>query len=360
MKKMIFILLNFFFNKMSELGIPYTTVTPLAQVHEALATQGFAIIDEYRLSDEICAECKEEVWTALESLIVGPEDKKIRRDDVSTYKNYFSLGQLHSMMLQYFGFGMMPSAWKLRELAAPIFARIWDVQPNQLISSIDALSFHIAPENFEPPRGQYKGRNWWHTDQSLLIQQGKCLQGLYNLEECGPNDGCLSVLEGSHRYHGELRGRYHVGEDDANFKENWYLINDQEKQFFAEKGCRWRFVCPPKGAFVVWDSRTIHMGTEPRIPRSEPRDRLVYYICMLPRMAKKVGGYECVGIRDRDVVKKVGAFEGQRTTTHWPYPVKLFPRRPRFFSQEVVINPELIPRMRMEDMTPLQKKLLGM
>jgi len=345
---------------MAELGIPYSELTPLDQIHEKLAEQGFAIVQDYRLSDEICTECKNEVWTALETIISGPEEKRIVRDNPATYKNYFQLGQLHSMMLQYFGFAQLPSAWRLRELAAPIYARIWDVQPSQLISSMDALSFHIAPEKLNPMRGHFKGNTWWHTDQSLLIPENKCIQGFYNLEECGPNDGCLSVLEKSNLYHHELKGKFHLNGDNKELKDNWYLINDQEKAFFAEKGCRWRFVCPPKGCFVVWDSKTIHMGTEPRCPRTEPRDRLVYYICMMPRMAKSYRGYTCSGIKPRDIEKKVNAVNEQRTTTHWPYPVKLFPKKPRFFAQDITINSAGIPRMQIENMTEMQKRLLGL
>jgi len=340
-------------------GIPYTEVTPIEQVHDKLANQGFAIIDEYRLTEEICKECKDEVWRALEELIVSPLDKKIKRDDVSTYKNYFQLGQLHSMMLQYFGFAQLPSAWKLRELAAPIFARIWDVNPNQLITSLDAISFHIASEKFDPPRGQFKGRTWWHTDQTLLDSSNVCVQGFYNLEECGPNDGCLSVLENSNKYHGDLLGRFHAAQDKKELNDNWYLISEQEQAYYLEKGCRWRFVCPPRGCFVVWDSKTIHMGTEPRLPRKSVRDRLVYYICMMPRMAKTYKGYTFKGIKQKDVDKKVEAITSQRTTTHWPYPVKLFPKKPRFFSQEIVIDSARIPRMTMESMTPLMKNLIG-
>lgn len=345
---------------MATIGIPYTEVTPLAQIHQKLAEQGFAIVDEYRLSEEICTECKNEVWTALENLITSPADKKILRSDPNTYKNYFQLGQLHSMMLQYFGFAQIPSAWKLRELAAPIYAHIWDVNPNQLITSLDAISFHIKPEIFSPPRGQFKGRTWWHTDQSLLDSGNNCIQGFYNVEECGPNDGCLSVLERSNQYHHELIGKFHKGADPKEFKENWYLINDQEQQFFREKGCQWRLVCPPKGCFVVWDSKTIHMGTEPRLPREAERDRLVYYICMMPRMAKTYRGYNCKGIKPKDVDKKLEAISTQRTTTHWPYPVKLFPKKPRFFSQEITIDSTRIPRMTVDNMTPLMKNLIGL
>ena len=71
-------------------------------------------------------------------------------------------------------------------------------------------------------------------------------------------------------------------------------------------------------------------------------------------------GYSCSGIKQKDIEKKVNAFSQQRTTTHWPYPVKLFPKKPRFFSQEITLNPGLIPKMRMEDMSPIQRNLLGL
>lgn len=343
---------------MTDIGIPYSEVTPLSQLHQKLSEQGFAIVDEHRLSDEICQECKNEVWTALENLIVSPEDKKIKREDPTTYKNYFLLGQLHSMMLQFFGFSQLPSAWKLRELAAPIFASIWNVNPNQLITSLDAISFHIAPEN--GIRGEFKGRTWWHTDQKILNSSNVCIQGFYNLEECGPNDGCLSVLEKSNLYHKDLLGRFHLNQDEKELKENWYLISDEEKAYYAEKGCRWRFVCPPKGCFVVWDSKTIHMGTEPRLPREIPRDRLVYYICMMPKSPCSYKGYNFTGIKPKDVDKKIEAIQNQRTTTHWPYPLKLFAKKPRFFSQEISIDPSRIPRMSITNMTPLMKNLIGL
>lgn len=341
-------------------GIPYTEITPLAQVHQKLAEQGFAIIDEHRLPENICEQYKNEVWEALEAIIANPAEKRIRKNDVSSYRNYFSLGQLHSMMLQYFGFAQMPCVWDARERAAPIFAHLWGVSESDLITSMDAISFNIAPENFTPRRGHFRGNTWWHTDQTILKNEDYCIQGFYNCCETGENDGCLSVLEGSHIYHTELRNQFHAATPDKELRNNWYKLSAEEVAFYEqEKECQWRFVCPPKGCFVVWNSKTIHMGTEPRLPREDARDRLVMYVCMLPRMAKTHNGFSCTGIKPRDLEKRKNAFLDQRTTAHWPYPVKLFPKRPRFYDTNVEINSAGIPRKLYEDMTPLQKRLLG-
>ena len=341
-------------------GIPYTEVTPLAQVHQKLAEQGFAIIDEHRLPEELCDAFKDEVWQALEAIIGGPEEKRIRRDDVNTYKNYFALGQLHSMMLQYFGFAQMPCCWEARQRAAPIFGHLWGVGENDLLTSMDALSFNIAPENFTPKRGYFRGNTWWHTDQAIIKNGDYCIQGFYNCCETGDDDGCLSVLEGSHLYHGELRQRFHAATPDKELRDNWYKLTAEETAFFEqEKGCQWRFVCPPKGCFVVWNSKTIHMGTEPRLPREGARDRLVIYVCMLPKMATNYRGLVCDGVKPRDIDKRRNAFLEQRTTTHWPYPMKLFPKKPRFMDGNIVVNSAGIPRKRFEDMTQLQRSLLG-
>jgi len=341
-------------------GIPYTEVTPLAQVHQKLAEQGFAIIDEHRIPDALCDEFKDQVWTALEAIIVGPEHKKIRRDDITTYRNYFGLGQLHSMMLQYWCFAQMPCCWESRTRSAPIFAHLWDVAETDLLTSMDAISFNIAPENFTPRRGYFRGNTWWHTDQSLNKVGNYCIQGFYNCQETGENDGCLSVLEGSHLYHQELKARFHADTPERQLKDDWYKLSAEETAFFQEeKGCQWRLVFPPKGCFVVWNSKTIHMGAEPRLPRDNPRDRLVIYVCMLPKMEKTHQGFSCTGVKQRDLVKRKDAFLEQRTTTHWPYPMKLFPKKPRFMDREIVINSAGMPRKRYEEMTQLQRSLLG-
>jgi len=79
----------------------------------------------------------------------------------------------------------------------------------------------------------------------------------------------------------------------------------------------------------------------------------------MPKMAKTYKTFTFKGINQKDVDKKIEAIMNQRTTTHWPYPVTLFPKKPRFFSQEIEIDSMRIPRMTLENMTPLMKNLIG-
>ena len=72
---------------------------------------------------------------------------------------------------------------------------------------------------------------------------------------------------------------------------------------------------------VLWDSRTIHCGTEPIKGRDNQKFRNVVYVCMLPRSFTT----------ESNLKKKRKAFEELRMTTHWPHKPKLFPINPRTY-----------------------------
>lgn len=337
-------------------SISYTTVSPLEEVPDLLNEQGFAIIEDFRLSEETCETYKNEVWQALENIM--EDENKILRDDVSTYQNYFKILPLHSMMLQHYGFGQLKSVWDAREKATPIFSYLWNVSEEQLLTSMDGISFHLAPENFQSERGKYKGNNWFHTDQSYLTHFGKCIQGFWNLEETGENDGCLSVYQGSNKLHQNFFDEFCQEQSQKELKDNWFKLNETQKNWYFEQGCVRRHVCPPKGCFVVWDSRTIHCGTEPRLPRENPRDRLVFYVCMLPKNQHENNGYYAKGITTAQLNKRIKCFTEGRISTHWPYPLKLFPKNPRTYGQEMPVIKN-VGNTHVEDLSELQRSLLG-
>ena len=65
---------------------------------------------------------------------------------------------------------------------------------------------------------------------------------------------------------------------------------------------------------VFWDSRTIHKGTAHMPNRVDPdRWRFVIYVCYT--LAKLQS--------QQDTIKKKNAYINNRTTTHWPYNVKV-------------------------------------
>lgn len=334
------------------MAIPYTTLTRLDDAPDILRKQGFVIIEDYKLPQETCETALTEVWEALESII------SIDRKDKNTYNKYFDLQPLHSMLLQHYGFSQLPTVWHSREHAAPIFAKLWNVDVNDLITSMDGISFHIPPELFTSNRGRYRDNSWFHTDQSYLKEGGCCIQGFWNMLDCSENDACLSVLSESHKYQTAFKEKFLLHKDKKDIVGDWYKLHDEEISFYKEK-CQWYHVCPPQGAFVIWDSRTIHCGTEPRLPRNHPTFRLIHYVCMLPRFQIHTDEYSCNGITETDKKKRIKAFEEGRSLTHWPYKPKLFSKYPRVYGGKSTLKVQIKKSMKLEDMTLLQKRLLG-
>ena len=61
-------------------------------------------------------------------------------------------------------------------------------------------------------------------------------------------------------------------------------LNEDEKRFYIEeKSCLHNRIKCPKGSLVLWDSRTIHCGSEALKTRTTPNFRNVVYVCYEPR-----------------------------------------------------------------------------
>jgi len=243
-------------------------------------------------------------------------------------------------------------------LAAPIFAYLWNVNEDQLVTSMDGISFHIAPEHFPNYRGKYRGNDWFHTDQSYLTSYGRCIQGFWNIIDVEPDYACLQVLKSSHQYHNDFFNEFLKTLDKKEIKGDWYKLNENELSWYVEeKKCQKMFICPPKGCFVIWDSRLIHCGKEPNLPRNNPKNRLIFYVSMLPKIKTNHNGYYSKGITPKQIEKRIKAFEEKRVTTHWAYPPKLFPKNPRTFGKPIQV--QNVGNMEFEDLSYLQKKLIG-
>ena len=51
------------------------------------------------------------------------------------------------------------------------------------------------------------------------------------------------------------------------------IENDDQIEFYKNKGCNERYIRCPKGSMVFWDSRTLHCGVEPRKGRENQNFR---------------------------------------------------------------------------------------
>jgi hypothetical protein len=73
------------------------------------------------------------------------------------------------------------------------------------------------------------------------------------------------------------------------------------------------------GDLVLWDSRTFHMGANIEVGE----ERLVQYVCFLPRNGSENSATE--------QTKRKKYLLDRRTTSHWPYRLKVNGTQPHTF-----------------------------
>lgn len=123
--------------------------------------------------------------------------------------------------------------------------------------------------------------------------------------------------------------------------------------FFDKKGCRKLGIVCERGDLVLWDSRTFHMGTEPRRERTTPNIRLCAYVCCVPISLLKSGKE-----RDRIIDKKIAHFRNARTTNHWPHRPHVFGLLPQTYGAELP-DYKMVEPFGEENLTDLGRSLVG-
>lgn len=289
-----------------------------ANIHDVkiiLDTFGVAIIPNV-LNKEECQAMNDGIWYTLECL-TSNWDIPMDRNNQKTWKEMKYLYPKHSMLIQNWGIGHAQHIWDIRQnpKIVEIFAKLWKCNKEDLLVSFDATSFHIPPETTK--LGWYRGNDWFHCDQSFTNNKFKCVQGWVTGYDIDEGDATLTILESSNEYHKYFQDRF-----NTDVKDDWYKLNEIEKQFYIEENnCLPKRIKCPKGSLVLWDSRTIHCGSEALKTRKVPNFRNIVYVCYEPRT-------KCT---EKNLIKKQKAFEELRMTTHWPCKVKLFPINPRTY-----------------------------
>jgi len=287
-------------------------------LREKINTFGVAIIPNV-LDENECNQFIDETWDYFEHITQNwTIEERINRNEPSSYKNLYSLYPSHSMLYQYFHIGHSQALWNVRQnpKVIDIFANFW--KTNELLVSFDGMSF--APPHEITGRGFYKKNNWFHTDQSYRRNDFECIQSwasAYNVEE---GDSTLYILENSHNFHREFSSCFSQSTEE---NKDYYKLNHSELDFYIERGCIPTKITCPAGSLVLWDSRTIHCGTEALKPRAAPKFRCVAYLCYMP---KKMSS-------DANLKKRVAAFQNMRTCSHNSTKARLFPKSPQTYGK---------------------------
>ena len=270
-----------------------------AHINQILEEYGVCILKNV-LNSEECRRLTQGMIEALE-YVTSDLPKPFRLEDKATWKTLESLYPAKRMMYQHWSLGHSQFIWDVRCNPKVInaFATIWGT--DDLLVSFDGMAFHLPPEENHKP---WQKGHWYHTDQSFIKDSRECIQGQINGFDTNEGDATLVVLVGSHKHHQEY-GQI----NNLTSPRDWYLIEDI-RFFTEEKGCIEHRITCPKGSLVLWDSRTIHYGSEPLRSRKIPNYRALVYLCYTPR--EKLPNEEMRR-------KKIEYFENLRVTNHWPH-----------------------------------------
>ena len=300
-------------------------------LRETIDTFGVAIIPNV-LNEEECAAVVSGIWDFFEH-ITQEWKVPIRRTEEKTWTGFYKLYPMHSMLVQHWGVGHAQVSWDLRqnEKIIDIFSHFWQCAPKELLVSFDGLSFNLPPEVTK--RGWNKQNTWYHTDQTFLQNEFQCIQSWVTGLDVNDGDATLAFMEGSNQFHKECGAQFGITD-----KKNWFKLNTEQEQFYVDKGCAYKNIKCPKGALVLWDSRTIHCGVEAMKTRAKPNFRAIVYLCYMPRSL----------CSEKNLIKKQKAFEELRATSHWPSQPTLFGRLPRTYGGEIPTT-KPVPKPRLKE-----------
>ncbi len=312
-------------------------ITSKDEIKITLDEYGIAIIP-YLLNDKECDEMINGFWDFFEYITQNWEIP-INRDIKESWKLLLKLGPLKSMIFQHWNIGHTQFVWNLRQnkKIIDIFSTIWN--DDDLLVSFDSSSF-LPPPEITNYGWNNDNNSWYHTDQSFLNSGFECIQSLITPLDINIGDATISIMEGSHKYHKDFGKEFNIKN-----KSDWYELNKNQEQWYLDKGCNYKRIYCPKGSLVLWDSRTIHCGSEPFIGRENQNFRIVSYICYMPRKL----------CNEKIINKRKKAFEGLRTTSHWITKIRLFPKTPKSYLKEM---PEII-EIKDPVLTDIGYKLVG-
>ncbi|KIW88822.1 uncharacterized protein Z519_10306 [Cladophialophora bantiana CBS 173.52] len=267
--------------------------TNYGDFRDELNENGYVVI-EGAIPRERADKYADEFLSYMENFGLGFD-----RNDPSTVKRA-NLPVLNEkgMILSY-GVTHEKWVWDIRGEPGVIeaFEKVYD--DKDLIVSFDVVNVGFANRKDLP-----ENKPWPHQDQDPTKPGFRCLQGLVNLNPCGPNDGGLIVCKGGHKiseqFHREMADEPKI----PAWTPEWFGFTDNGMKWLKDHGLEWEKVCVQPGDLILWDSRVPHYN----VPPTSKQDRLAVYTCFMPVSEAS----------QEDLIRKKEAFEKRLGTTHWP------------------------------------------
>jgi len=151
------------------------------------------------------------------------------------------------------------------------------------------------------------------TEREEYENGKKCVQGFVSLTE--NRQRTFRIYPKSH-----LETRKWFLRTGKTGTHNWHKLEKEELV-----GKEYKDLHVPAGAAVLWDSRSWHQNTN----KSTGEERLVVYVCMLPR--------ENAANTSKQAEKRLKYFEDKRITSHWPYTVHVNGSQPQTYGDNTML-----------------------
>lgn len=178
---------------------------------------------------------------------------------------------------------------------------------NRVFGTDDLIvSFDVVNVQWPNRKDAAKNSPWPHQDQDPERPGFRCMQGLVNLNESGPDDGGLVLMRGSHKISEEYHNTFRTEERIWQWTNEWYGYKDTGIAWLKEKGFEFEKVCAGPGDLIVWDSRVVHMNAAPN--KNSENVRMCVYTCYAPVYTAT----------QEDLQKKKEVFEAGVGSSHWP------------------------------------------
>ena len=232
--------------------------------------------------------------------------------------------------------GQQRFAWLARtnEKIQRVFKYLWST--DSIVTAFDGCCYYPTDFSGTPTY-------WTHTDQAGTKPGLRCYQSFLSLTN--NKWRTLVVYEYSHLLH-----EHYFKSMGIESNRDWNVIDEMYSSNIVDS---MKFLDVPAGALVVWDSRLFHQNTCGTPDCKE--ERLIQYLCFLPRDNKQNTEYECN--------KRLRYFHNIRTTSHWPYPLNAVPEQPNMYNYynpkaPIIIEYSRLPEPDLSDLIDKIEKII--
>ena len=269
----------------------------IEEIKQDLATKGYAVVPAVLAPEEV-----EEYMT----------DMRAWQDTIHDYEFIHKAVNPHGIHKFHYA-GHTRAAWKIRLNIniRSIFAQLWGVDDVE-----NGLTVGFDGSCYIPPDCRLRDKVWTHSDQSPLVDGLACYQAFATLTS---NESRTFVAyEGTHLLHKD----YFESKGPVSAS-NWQRCDPHD--ILGRFADRKRVLRVDAGDVVIWDSRTFHQNQygPPPPPGESGEERAVQYICYMPKSVRENS--------PAMQAKRLRYYASRRTTSHWPYPIRVNSMQPQAF-----------------------------